>query len=239
MNISSHCRYLRLALVLVLTAPSFVWAQTEGPRWDLSVSASGGGAIPFSTSVVQEDRPQIFRFEDADLDNSATFGGKITAWMKRGQGATVEPGFQLDVTHFSPDIGTQALKTTPMAGSPPASPLTFNALDLSATLVTANLLLRLPRGVSDQLPHGRWYPYLGIGVGPSMTSATRTDGTEDEDLATVLQALCGLKVFLTNSIGLFGEYKFTHVRHTFKFGTLENRFDLSTNHLVGGVAFHF
>ncbi|HTU02108.1 MAG TPA: hypothetical protein VMG58_09840, partial [Candidatus Sulfotelmatobacter sp.] len=136
-------------------------------------------------------------------------------------------------------------------------------------------LLRHPFGVTPDLPQGRWYPYLGIGGGAEIAQKKGTPvfsltgmafapgpvsirvGDSATDTAAVLQLLAGLKIFFTRHVALFGEYKFTHADHTFRYsyqvcngcvgfgGTLyggpprTEKFSTDVNHVVGGLAVHF
>ncbi len=228
-----------LSLAIWSTFPGLAVAET--PLWDFSVSAFGGTATPFSTDLRQVDPsvPQDITGHDVQLDTSASFGGKVSAWNTASrQSFSFDIGLEADVTHFSPDIDSQFVRASGTSSGMPVIGAVTNDVDLSTTIVAANLLLRFPMAVAANWPHGAWYPYLGGGTGASITEATIGGGSQT-DTAVVVQAIAGIKAFVTRQVALFSEYKFTHASHTFSVGTGTNEADLNVNHLDLGIAFHF
>ena len=69
-------------------------------------------------------------------------------------------------------------------------------------------------------------------------------GQKDTDTTVGVQALAGIKVFITKHLAAFTEYKFSHhkaeVRFTDEFlGRTNVTTTLNTHYLYGGLAFHF
>jgi len=234
----------RVSLILlgILSVhPTLALAQVL-PGWDFSVSAFGGGALPFDTYITIDSAGR----QDVSEKNSAAFGGKIQAWTTLARAKTgLDFGAEVDVTQLYPDI-----KGRPPAGSvgpgPGAGRLGTGEgeMEISSTIVAVNLLRRRPFGASEIFPNGRWQPYIGIGGGAEVTHAERRlDGIKDTDIAPALQVLSGVKVFLWRNIALFAEYKFTRAAHFFEFNTRPlprtEEITFSVNHVVGGIAFHF
>jgi opacity protein-like surface antigen len=235
---------LACALLSVSTAP----AWSEPSSWDLSVSAFGGTAIPFATraKITDPTIPADLTVSGVRLDSSPSFGGKLTIWNRRqvpdsvgNIGLQPDLGIELDITRFSPDIKAQTRAATGvLAGSAvtQASPIAF---ELDTTVIALNLLARFPIGVRDDLPSGRWYPYVGIGAGAAITRAKTVTGQQDTSTEPAFQFLGGLKYFLSRHIGVFAEYKFTHVSHPFEITTTRQEVILNVNHLLVGIAAHY
>jgi opacity protein-like surface antigen len=218
-------------------------ARAQGQPWDFAVSGFAGGAIPFTldVSVTEPTTATDLRGTGVELSTSVSFGGKLSAWwtgFRRYIGLDV--GSELDVTQFYPDLKQQDVSIHgTLEGRPFVGTLTLEKIDLSATIVAANLMVRRPIGVTAGLPHGRWHLYAGIGGGVEIAHAKLRGGTTDTDTAGVFQTLAGLKVFLTRPVALFAEYKYTYADHDFTFNGNQGGVTLSINHVVGGVAVHF
>ncbi len=218
-----------------LVTPAPVFAQV--PLWDFSVSAFGGGAFPFRTDYRIDDYDSG-TIKNVTLKNSVSFGGKLAVWTTGLRSRTgLDFGAELDITEYFPDVNT-ATQRTPYPGGATLS-LTARPADLDATIIALNLLLRYPVAATSEFPHGRWYPYLGIGGGAEIArkkgtpvfgvgvgvciegqgcmALTPQAPTDVTDTAPVLQVLAGAKLFFTRHIALFAEYKFTHASHTFEY----------------------
>jgi len=212
------------------------------PGWDLSVSGFGGGAIPIESDVNFSGSGASGTAHNVTFDNSASAGGKLTAWRTALRQATggFDFGAEVDVTHSEPDISPQYLSgTVSLSGTPyGAGTRLLQRVEISSNLVALNLLARYPLGVSARFPNGWLQPYVGVGGGADIAH-TSVAGLNDDDTAAVVQALVGEKLLLTRNIGIFFEYKFTHASHSFTLGGVTCKTDLNVNHIVGGVAFHF
>ena len=80
-------------------------------------------------------------------------------------------------------------------------------------------------------------PYAGVGLGMFFAEA-KFQGQSGNDTAPGLNALAGLRVFATNHIALFAEYKYH--RATFTFPTaIGFEADYSANMFMGGLSYHF
>ncbi len=231
---------------VVLFVPRSVPAQV--PSWDFSISGFGGAAIPFGTDI-QESIPTFLkaRLKHVEFDSSASFGGKVCAWTTTARPTTaLDFGAEFDITHFSPDVEARRVRVSATRNSVlgNTSEISVLSANLSTTIAAVNLLARWPIGVSERLPHGRVYPYLGVGAGAQITNFKISDSNADDtDIARVLQFLAGLKVFLRPNVALFAEYKFSRAEHTFQLdtdlGTTKEEVGLNAHHVVGGFAIHF
>lgn len=86
-------------------------------------------------------------------------------------------------------------------------------------------------------------PYVGVGLGVFFAHASGGLGSRsDSDNAVPgLNALAGIRYFLTEHVAVFGEYKYN--RASFNFDDLGAgatlKGDYSVSHIVGGLSFHF
>ena len=123
--------------------------------------------------------------------------------------------------------------------------ITFvNHQDFSVNVLAANLLFRYPIGATPEMPQGRWYPYVGGGLGVQRAALTRA-GFEETSYSPAVPGLVGVKFFLIRNLAIFGEVKQTTGWNKFDFegagappGYFE-KYTISSNHFVAGVALHF
>jgi len=210
---------------------------------DSYISVFGGVALPSKTDVTEVGPGTNLTLFDVKLDSSPSIGGKIGMYTTQFRAGTgLDFGFELDITNFTPDQkGNQVLSGT--LNGVPVGVITSH-ININSTLIAVNLLARKPFGVTQDLPNGRWYPYVGIGGGVQ-TSTFEPPGTIKKGRQTdpAFQGLAGVKAFLTQHVALFGEYKFTHASHTFETQSggaiITDNYTFNVNHFVGGIAVHF
>jgi hypothetical protein len=123
--------------------------------------------------------------------------------------------------------------------------ITFNRhQDFSVNVLAANLLFRYPIGATPEMPHGRWDTYFGGGLGVQRVAMTFA-GFEETSYSPAVQGLVGVKFFLINNLGIFAEVKRTTGWNTFHFEGAgappgySEKYTISSNHFVAGVALHF
>ena len=130
---------------------------------DRYISVFGGIALPLKTDVAQGGAGGSFTARDVKLDNSPSIGGKIGMYTTQYRSGTgLDLGYELDITNFTPDQkGNQILN---------GGAVVTNPVNMTSTLITVNLLARKPLGVTQDLPNGRWSPYVGIGGGVQVST---------------------------------------------------------------------
>ena len=116
--------------------------------------------------------------------------------------------------------------------------------DFSVNVLAANLLFRYPIWATPEMPQGRWYPYVGAGLGVQRATLT-VSGFQETSYSPAVQGLVGLKFFLINNVAIFAEIKRTTGWNKFDFegagappGFFE-KYTITSNHIVAGVALHF
>jgi hypothetical protein len=107
--------------------------------------------------------------------------------------------------------------------------------------VGSNFLIRYPLAISEAYPNGRWFPYVGIGVGAHQM-AQRPGGnlgtgfsnaiTEERDTTIAFMGVGGIKAHLFKYVALFAEAKYIHAQHS---GLTSDRFGLSEPTFTGGL----
>jgi hypothetical protein len=203
---------------------STVASSDEGVRVrpiDFYVSGFGGYSSPLESDLTFRGTTISSHYQ---LEQSPSFGGKVGMWFtapRRTLG--IDVGAEVDVTNFHPD--------------------TPGSLELSATYFGVHMLARVPMGVTQELPNGRWFPYIGVGGGGQRLTFEAPGTTEGRHTAPAFQGLWGAKVFLSKHIAVFGEGKYTRASHTmeFQYGSVILPFDLTVHalHGVGGLSLHF
>jgi opacity protein-like surface antigen len=215
---------------------------------DRYISVFGGVALPSKTDLTEVGPGTNVTARDVKLDNSLSIGGKIGMYTTEFRASSgLDFGGELDITNFSPDQkGGQTLNASGTVGGVPVVAVVTNPVNINSTLIAFNLLVRKPFGVAQDLPNGRWYPYVGIGGGVQ-TSTHESPGSirKGRQPDPAFQGLVGVKAFLTQHVALFGEYKFTHASHTFETQNVStgaittDKYTFNVNHIVAGLAVHF
>lgn len=152
---------------------------------------------------------------DFDLQNSITYGAKVGYF----------PG------HSWIGIEGEVLNTTPHIKQLDSDP----GIHMRVTTVGANVIARYP---------GRTFqPYIGAGIGAAIAHIGKTATVRsDTDVSTAWNVLAGLRAFITPTIAVFGEYKYTGATLKFDqaFGS-DGGFsgNYRAQHVLGGLSYHF
>ncbi|MDH4084264.1 MAG: hypothetical protein OEV99_10795 [Nitrospira sp.] len=241
---------LAVSCLLILPTP----AAAER-NWEFSIGGYGGWAFHGDTTARFTWATTPFGFEPVDargnglrFENSGTYGIKISGWhLPRKYKWQPQIGFELDGTRFTADVPPQTIpgegvgKTSQL----PLGPVTLpDRLEFGVDNLAVNLLFRYPIWGTPDLPHGRWYPYVGIGGGVQRARLS-TGGYEETSYSPVFQGLVGVKLFLIKHVAIFGEAKYTQGWHSFDYAEIgapsdyKERYTIVTGNVVGGVALHF
>ncbi|MGH7310952.1 MAG: outer membrane protein [Candidatus Rokuibacteriota bacterium] len=228
------------------------------------------GGVAFSESKVTETRldvtnPQLGtlisldgKLDAIEFDDSLLVGAKFGYFFTRPfLGGHF--GTELEFYYTQPEVSSQTVTFSgTMQGVPTTTQLSASA-SFDVFTVALNLLYRLPLFTSEAYPNGRLQPYIGVGAGAFIaTMETRTTPLdsnkqiEDTDVQPGVQALGGLKFFLTRNVAVFAEYRFAQTdEFTFDFkaqGTLgglpvtetaRDRSDLTQHQAAFGIAVHW
>lgn len=192
---------------------------------EMYVGAQIGYAMPSKVSDIEGTGPNSgSTLSDLSLKNNVAYGLKIGGYFPN---ALNWLGVEFEGFYNQPDIKSQIVTEYP-GGS--TAQIQSNRLRVAHFAV--NVLARYP-GTTFQ-------PYIGIGGGANVASLSENVNNgivDDVAIAPSLNALAGLRIFLTEHLALFGEYKYN--RSTFKFSDNELEAKYQTNMFVGGISFHF
>ena len=179
-------------------------------------------------------------FGDRDLKNSGVYGGKIGYFLPDRWRWL---GFEAEAFHTTPHLKQSGLAEGTHLG------VTTAALNVVARGLLgcrrADRDVRASRTADGYDRDGEFcplQPYAGLGIGVFFARASDIDGRSSDHAAPGLNALAGLRYFVTEHVAVFGEYKYNYA--TFKFNDIEGagaglRGDYSVSHAVGGLSFHF
>jgi opacity protein-like surface antigen len=239
-------------IVLAVTVLFLLPLQAQAERnWEFSAGVFGGKAYHSNESMkYSEGQGGIVTAgtaHDVNLNDAPTFGGKLTAWhLPRQYKWQPQIGLELDWTRFTADLHPQTVSaegTVTIPGMELVS-LTFPPRDFSVNVLAANLLFRYPIWATPEMPQGRWYPYVGAGLGAQRATLS-TSGFQETSYSPAVQLLVGAKFFLVKNLAIFAEIKRTTGWNKFEYegagappGYFE-KYTISSNHLVAGVALHF
>ncbi|MDR4465682.1 MAG: hypothetical protein MRJ66_15595 [Nitrospira sp.] len=242
-------RGLAAMCLLVSAAP----AAAER-NWEFSIGGYGGWAFHGDTTLQfnQGTNLSTLQVEPVDakatnvrFEDNTTFGAKLTAWhLPRKYSWQPQIGLEIDWTRFTADVPSgqvvPGFGTFLSTGTPIGFVLLGVTPEFAVDTMAVNLLFRYPIWATEDMPQGRWYPYVGIGGGAQRARLSR-QGYEETSYSPSVQALTGLKFFVIKYLAVFAEAKWTQGWHTFKYETDSywERYSISTIHLVGGVAVHF
>ena len=152
---------------------------------------------------------------DFDLKTSYTYGGKI-GWYP----GHYILGAEIDALYSNPHI--KQLDDIP-------------GIHLGVANIGLHMLMRYP-GPTYQ-------PYFGIGPAIIVSRLSASDTTRSDSNVTVgLDLLLGLRAFVTPTVAVFTEYKYTlaTIRFTEAFGDNSGfHGDYRVNQLVIGLSYHF
>lgn len=243
------------AIVLAITALFLLPLQAHAERnWEFSLGAFGGKAFHSNQDMKinsgDNGNPFHGTVHGVTLNDSGTFGGKLTAWyLPRKYSWQPQVGFELDFTRFTADLHPQVRGADGTVNTPgfQLGSISFLAVrDVSVNTLAANLLFRYPIWSTPELPQGRIAPYVGIGVGAQRAALTlQINGHREANYSPAVQLLAGMKFFVMRNLAVFGEYKRIWSSHEFTYSAdivppgYKETWSLATNVLVGGVALHF
>ncbi|MGH7309417.1 MAG: outer membrane protein [Candidatus Rokuibacteriota bacterium] len=254
---NSRAMLMTCGLILGATSPAHA---------ELYLAVFGGAA--FSESKVTETRIDLSplgtaldgKLDKVDFNDSFLVGAKFGYFFTRPfLGGHF--GTELELYYTQPEASSQTVTFSGTGlGVPPNNQLPLPSVSFEVFTVALNLLYRLPLFTSEAYPNGRLQPYIGVGVGAFFAKMeTRASILEadprikDRDEQPGVQALGGLKFFVTRNVALFAEYRFAQTdEFTFDFKaqgtvmggipvteTARDRSDLTQHQAAFGIAIHW
>jgi opacity protein-like surface antigen len=163
---------------------------------------------------------------DLEMQSSVAYGGKIGYYFPQLNWLGVETELYNTTPHVKQQSVTASgfgLSNVPFGTQPG-----FNVRVLTWGI---NAVVRYPGKVVQ--------PYAGVGLGVFFAEA-KFQGQSDSDTAPGLNALAGIRLFATDHLALFAEYKYNRASFSFKDqNVLGFDADYSANIFMGGISYHF
>ena len=212
-------------------------------RAELAIDIFGGVSWTKSTDIAVDgiDNTNVNIkgvFKDVDLDPGFTVGLRLGYWVE----SLPFLGLGLDGFYFSLPVPSQNVDSTvnvsgkifnhPISSSS-SGKVHLPSFDLPSAGFSPQLMLRRPLMTSDEMPKGRFQPYIGLGPAWAVTIDT-------DKAALILGGLVrgGLSFQLFSHLSLFAEYRysfFPNFELRDKSG-LHFQTDLDTHNVVGGIS---
>jgi len=194
------------AIILALFLPS-VGQAAETSDSETYVALYGGLTIPKS---FQENRVSSVNLTNLELARSPIYGAKLGMFLP-GQDRWM--GVETEFFYTNPHIKQQNISFSGTGvgcpgGLPPPCKDNFAGAHVRVATWAVNWILRYPGE--------RFQPYIGAGPGIFWGRMSGVDLGTGSDTSLGLNALAGIRLFLTKSFAVFGEYKYNRV--TFDFG---------------------
>jgi opacity protein-like surface antigen len=236
---------LAVALVGLVVGP-----YPAGAEWFADLY---GGGNATETSRLSLDGPLngvdvAGLMSNVNFEKSFTVGGRAGYWFE----ALKIFGVALDVSHFRPDISPQTVVGKGMISDPGgvlfgvpidikgAGRVSLPEIDFRVTAVAPLLMLRWPLLVSTDFPHGELQPYVAVGPALYIVSLEGFKPAEFQPKTSIgIEGGGGVLWKFTKNVGVFAEYRYTHVRPVLESGDVEFRSHLSTHHLLGGISLRY
>lgn len=192
------------------------------------LSFMAGIAIPRSADATFTDGTTPRVVKDIDYQTKHSVGGNAGIWFPtRNKLAGFDLGVEISGFIWYADVACcrENYNFTPANGG--------NTTEIQGIYVGSNFLVRYPMAISEAYPNGRWFPYVGIGVGAHQM-AMRPGGqqgtgflraiTEERDTTIAFMGVGGIKAHLFKYVSVFAEAKYIHSSHD---GLTTDRFNRS------------
>jgi opacity protein-like surface antigen len=238
MNLLESGRIIRLGvLAAVLGCLPLVSPSSAAAEWFAEGYAGVSSTMDADLKVREGGITQ--RFKDLEFERSLTYGGRFGTFLNSFPWL----GFSLDAINYNSNLDKQTaiLKSTGVRAQ-------LAPMDISVTAVSLDLMLRAPLFSTPELPGGRVTPY--VLAGPGLFFARAEDHgnfirrhQDDLDVSLGYHVGGGVGWQFSKTLGLFGEYRYSHVNPEFEFRNFANRAtvetDLNTHHFLVGVSVKF
>jgi opacity protein-like surface antigen len=182
------------------------------------------------------------------FEKSFTVGGRAGYWFELPKVF----GVALDVAHFRPDINPQIVMGKGAIADPGGVlfgvPINVNhagrvrlpEIDFRVTAVAPLLMVRWPMLVSAGFPHGELQPYVIVGPALYIVALEGFHPDEFQPKTSIgIEGGGGAVWEFTKNVGVFAEYRYTHVRPSLESGDIVFKSHLSTHHLLGGISLRY
>ena len=190
------------------------------------LSFMAGIAVPRSADATFTDGSQPGIVQNVDYQTKHSFGGNAGIWFPtRNKLAGFDLGVEITGMLWYADVACcKDFYNNDPTGSFNSQGLANQGTttEINGIYVGTNFLVRYPLAISEAYPNGRWFPYVGIGVGAHQLAmkpgGQRATGffraiTEERDTTVAFMGVGGIKAHLFKYVAVFAEAKYIHAHH--------------------------
>jgi hypothetical protein len=240
---------------------------------ELYMSFLTGYANTSSADATFTDGTQPTVVQDVDYRKNFSVGGNLGVWFPtRNKLAGFDLGMELTGFLWQADVACckDFYNNNPPGGDPANGPINNGTgTEIQGLYIGPNFLVRYPLAISESYPNGRWFPYVGIGVGmhqmamrPGGSRGVNSDIfgngnpiTDQRNTTVGFMGMGGIKAHLFKYVAAFAEAKYIHAHHdglvTDRFGNsgfaaagtplVVNQYSSSINTILvhAGLSIHF
>jgi len=206
---------------------------------ELYLSLMAGVAIPRREDATFLDGTTPTVITDVNYRQTHSWGGNAGIWFPtRNKLAGFDLGFEITGFVWYPDVACcRDFFNNDPTGSKNSQGIANNGTttEISGVYIGPNFLLRYPMAISEGYPNGRWFPYVGIGVGAHQMAtgpggfrggALLNSTTASRNTTVGFMGVGGIKVHLIRYVAAFVEAKYLRAHHD---GLTTDRFGNSPN----------
>ena len=205
------------------------------------ISFLAGVGIPFSHDATFTDGTTPTIVEKVDYTSKFSVGGNLGVWFPtRHKLLGFDLGMELTGFLWFPDV--RCCRENYNGQTDASGNFQGTGTEIQGLYIGPNFLIRYPMAISEAYPNGRWFPYVGIGVGMHQM-AMRPGGSrglsaccvaggnldtnpipDQRDTTVGWMAIGGVKAHLFKYLAFFLEAKYLQAHHN---GMLTDRFGQS------------
>ncbi len=195
------------------------------------MSFFAGIGIPRSTDATFTDGTTPTVLENVDYKTKFSLGGNLGVWFPtRNKLWGFDLGMELTGYLWYPDVHCCQENYNGQTDS--SGNFQGTSTEIQGLYIGPNFLIRYPMAISESYPNGRWFPYVGIGVGMHQM-AMRPGGArgisafcctpggnletnpipDQRDTTVGWQAVGGVKAHLFKYMAFFVEAKYLQAHH--------------------------
>jgi hypothetical protein len=191
------------------------------------LSFFAGIAVPRSADATFTDGTQPTVVKDVDYQTKHSFGGNAGIWFPtRDKLWGFDLGFEITGMLWYADVACcKDFYNNDPTGNFQKDGIANRGTttEINGIYIGPNFLIRYPLAISEAYPNGRWFPYVGIGVGAHQLAmkpgGQRATGffraiTEERDTTVGFMGVGGIKAHLFKYVSVFAEAKYIHAHHT-------------------------
>jgi hypothetical protein len=182
------------------------------------MSFFAGVGIPFTRDATFTDGTTPTIVKDVDYQSKFSLGGNLGVWFPtRNKLWGFDLGMELAAFLWYPDVRCcqDNYNRDPATGA-------GTSTEISGLYIGPNFLIRYPIAISEAYPNGRWFPYVGIGVGMHQLGmkpggfrggTLMNADTTQRDTTVGFQGVGGIKAHLFKYVAGFIEVKYLRAHH--------------------------